>query len=93
MKVSCSGGSECRAKFENGLLEVVCPEGEECVVTVASADGTAIDSVRFRNTETTGIKLGQMIEKYVRKELREGIIHSNTWVLLRNIRDLIVSKT
>lgn len=92
LKVSCSGGSDCRAKLENGLLEVTCPEGEECVVTVASADGTARDSVCIRNKNTAAIKYGQMIEKYVRKDLMEGITRSNTWVLLRNARDFIVSK-
>lgn len=96
LKVSCSGGSECRAKLENGLLDVTCPKGEECVVTVASADGTAIDSVRIRNKNTSAVKYGQMIEKYFRKELREGIIYSNTWILLRDAKDLIagiISKT
>lgn len=93
LRVSCSGGSDCRAKLENGLLEVVCPDGQECVVTVASADGTAIDSVRIRNRSTFAIRAGQYIEKYVRKELREGIIHSNTWILLRNARDLIAGLT
>lgn len=93
LRVSCSGGSDCRAKLENGLLEIVCPDGQECVVTVASADGTAIDSVRIRNRSTFAIRAGQYIEKYVRKELREGIIHSNTWILLRNARDLIAGLT
>ena len=92
LKVSCSGGSDCRAKLENGLLEVICPEGEECVVSVASADGTAIDTVRFRNKNTAAIRYGQIIEEYFRKELREGITHSNTWILLRDARNFIVSK-
>lgn len=92
LKVSCSGGSECRAKIENGLVDVTCPEGEECVVTVASADGTARDSVRIRNKNTAAIRIGQMIERYYRKEFREGVIHSNTWILLRNAKDFIVSK-
>ncbi len=89
LRVSCYGGSACRAKLENGRLEVVCPDGDECVVTVASADGTAIDSVRIRNGNTDAISAGQVIEKYVRKELREGIIRSNTWIILRTAKDFI----
>ncbi len=92
LRVSCSGGSDCRAKLENGLLDVTCPDGQECVVTVASADGTAIDSVRIRNKNTFGIRAGQAIEKYIRKEFREGIIHSNTWIILRSIKDFFVKE-
>ena len=91
LRVSCTGGSGCRAKLENGLLDVTCPEGEECDVTVASADGTCIDTVHIRNGKTWKISLAQQIEKYLRKEFREGVIHSNTWIILREAKDFILN--
>ena len=89
LRVSCSGGTGCRAKLEDGRLNVICPEGESCVVTVASADGSTMDSVKIRNDHTGLIRFLQRLEQYARKEFREGVIRSNTWFLLRSARDLI----
>ncbi|MDO4982509.1 MAG: PIG-L family deacetylase [Eubacteriales bacterium] len=91
LRVSCTGGSGCRAKLENGLLDVTCPEGEDCFVTVASADGRCSDTIHVRNDKTWKISLAQQIEKYVRKEFREGVIHSNTWVILREAKDFVLN--
>lgn len=90
LRVSCTGGSGCRAKLENGLLDVICPEGEDCFVTLTSADGRCGDTIHVRNDKTWKISLAQQLEKYMRKEFHEGVIHSNTWVLLRNAKDFVL---
>ena len=42
-------GDRCSAKLNAGHVDVICPKGRTCIVTVTSADGSYWDTVVFSN--------------------------------------------
>ena len=51
-------------EMEAGSVKIVCPKGEECVLTAASADGSLSDSVVVRNCGFLD-RTGQALESFI----------------------------
>lgn len=54
----------CLIGRETGSLKIVCPKGEKCVLTVASADGSLSDSIVVRNCGFLD-RTGQALESFI----------------------------
>ena len=51
--VTCSvDNPDCEAVFERGRIQVTCPEGEQCLLSVLNENGEAMDRVMIRNPGT-----------------------------------------
>lgn len=91
-RVLCIGDG-CNAMADGDLIRVTCPEGKSCTITVVDASGSVTDTVQIHNKNTWQISLAQDIENFMRKEFREGIINSNTWIILRDTYDALRGDT
>lgn len=87
-RVLCIGDG-CTAMADGEKIRVNCPEGKSCTVTVVDASGSITDTVQIHNEKTWNISFAQRFERYIRKEFREGVINSNTWILLRDAYDTL----
>ena len=80
-------GERCSAKISQGrVLEVSCPKGRQCIITVTSADGRFWDTVLIANPGRYDRSTAQSIERTLLRGwslLREG---SNAWQLAQQIK-------
>ncbi|MGI5976251.1 MAG: PIG-L family deacetylase [Candidatus Limivicinus sp.] len=80
-----TGDEDCSARVEGPELVVNCPRGKSCTVTVGNRDASISDTVYFRNDRSVFLNFCQSLEKYMRKEFREGMTGSCTWKIGRDI--------
>ncbi len=82
-QVSVSG-ERCTAKIAPGrVLEVLCPKGRSCLVTVTSADGRFSDTVRISNPGRFARETAQSLERRLLAVWDDRLPKSNCFQLLR----------
>lgn len=87
-RVICMG-DECSAIADGDIIRVSCPEGKSCTLTVMDKSGTISDTAQIHNEKTWHITLAQSFEKFIREEFREGVINSNSSLILRTLRNTL----
>ena len=78
-------GAGCSVRLEDGRLQVRCPRGRSCVLTLTTADGVCGDTVRISNPGAFMRSTGQKIEIVLRRWWDKSLPDSNAFVLLRDV--------
>ncbi len=80
-------GEKCSARISQGrVMELSCPKGRSCVVTVTSADGKYSDTVRVSNPGRFFRETAQGVERFLRGVREEAVPSTNLvafWQLLK----------
>ena len=79
-------GEGCHAEVEEGRLIMHCPPGKSCLLTLMDESGRISDTVAIRNEATWPVELAQYLEKYSRKEFRNGE-NSNTAIIIDRLKN------
>ena len=83
--VRCEG-DRCSAKLSGGRLEVICPKGRRCTVTLASENGLYSDTVVISNPGRFYRETAPAIERFLLKLFDEALPRTNIAALVRQIR-------
>jgi len=83
-RVSSVKGDRCSAIIHAKMLEVSCPRGRSCTVTVTSADGRFSDTVSFSNPGRFLRLTGPRIDQFLFHAWRMVLPESNSFCLLRD---------
>ena len=82
-------GAGCQVEIREGELQVNCPPGKSCTVTLSSADGDCSDTVRISNPGSFLRGHAQRIEIFLRHCWDKRLPHSNAFLLVRDVYRLI----
>lgn len=82
--VSCEG-ERCSARLSGGTLEVICPKGRRCIVTVTSADGSFWDTVLIANPGRFLRETAPALENALLRFWDERLPSSCTWALVNRL--------
>lgn len=80
--LSCDSPA-CSAVIRGGEIQILCPKGQTCTVTVRTADGRLSDSVRVSNPGWLR-NAGQTFEAFVNHNIFARLENSNGYRLLRH---------
>ncbi len=83
--VSCEG-DRCSAKLNAGRLDVVCPKGRTCIVTITSADGSCWDTVVISNPGRFDRVTAPALERFLLRLWDEAVPQTNVCALLHRLR-------
>ena len=78
-------GAGCSAEIVDGRLQVNCPTGKSCILTLTTADGVCGDTVRISNPGTFMRGTGQKIEIVLRRWWDKRLPDSNAFLLVRDM--------
>ncbi len=83
--VRCEG-DRCSAKLSGGRLDVICPKGRRCTVTLASENGQFSDTVVISNPGRFYRETAPALERFLLKLFDEALPRTNIAALIRHIR-------
>lgn len=86
--LSCEGEG-CEAKIEGGEIQIDCPRGKGCFVTIGTADGRLSDSVYISNPGAFMRGMGQRFEAYFRHQIYPNLQQTNSFLLLQTVYRLV----
>ena len=78
-------GDRCSAKLNGGRVDVICPKGRRCIVTVTSADGRYWDTVVFSNPGRFARETAPAIERFLLQLWDKAIPQTNCAALLKRL--------
>ena len=78
-------GDRCSAKLNAGHVDVICPKGRTCIVTVTSADGSYWDTVVFSNPGRFARETAPAIERFLLRLWDEAIPRTNCAALFKQL--------
>lgn len=83
-------GDRCAARITQGrVLEVSCPKGQSCIVTVTSSDGKYSDTVRISNPGRFSRETAHSVERVLRAVWEDSLPRMNTVALVGVLRDFV----
>ena len=75
----------CRVQMTEEGIEVLCPKGERCLLTVSSADGRLSDTVKLSNPGRFLRTSAQSLEQALRRIWEQVLPNCNAFVLVRDV--------
>ena len=83
-------GQHCAAMITQGrVLEVRCPKGRSCIVTVTSADKQYSDTVRITNAGRFSRETAQATERFLRGMWEEALPQTHTFIFVSTLRAFV----
>ena len=87
-RLSCEGEG-CTAQISGDEIQVHCPRGRNCVVTVCTTDGSLSDSVYISNPGSFIRHAGQRFEAYFRHQMYPNLQKTNSYLLIQWVYRMI----